>query len=127
MKKLGIEVGLRGATCTLSKTPNALNLDLQTLFRMYAGLGAIPTAIGFAGTLAVSLLYGGPTVTPQSLAVSLVIGAALTTTLARYLDLHNRCANITPVCLRCDNKRNTVCLRCDTNVTPVCIYVVTLT
>eukprot|EP00242_Pyramimonas_sp_CCMP2087_P017736 CAMPEP_0198211576 /NCGR_PEP_ID=MMETSP1445-20131203/24524_1 /TAXON_ID=36898 /ORGANISM="Pyramimonas sp., Strain CCMP2087" /LENGTH=334 /DNA_ID=CAMNT_0043885851 /DNA_START=49 /DNA_END=1053 /DNA_ORIENTATION=+ len=89
MKRLGIEVGLRGASCTLSKTPNALNLDLQTLFRMYAGLGAIPTAIGFAGTLAVSLLYGGPTVTPQSFAVSLAIGAALTTTLARYLDLHN--------------------------------------
>lgn len=89
MKKLGIEVGLRGATCTLSKTSEDLTLDAETMVQMYAGLGAIPTAIGFAATLALSLLFGGPTVTVQSVLFSLLIGSALTATLARYLDLHN--------------------------------------
>jgi len=89
MKKLGIEVGLRGAACTLSKTPEGLTPDYQTLLKMYAGLGAIPSAIGLASTLALSLLFGGPTITPQSLLFSLGIGAVLTVQLARYLDLHN--------------------------------------
>jgi len=89
MKNLGIEVGLRGAACTLSKTPDVLKSDTETLIKMYAGLGAIPTGIGLASTLALSLLFGGPTITPQSLLFSFGIGAVLTVQLARYLDLHN--------------------------------------
>jgi len=89
MKKLGIEVGLKGATCTLNNTTDELEVDTDTLLKMYAGLGAIPTTIGFSSTLLASLMFNGPQITLASFTVSLLIGAGLTYTLTRYLDLHN--------------------------------------
>ena len=46
MAKLDIDVALRGATCTLSKTSDVLEKDSGTVFKMYAALAAVPTAIG---------------------------------------------------------------------------------
>lgn len=91
MTKLGIEVGLKGATCTLSKTSEELKMDMESILRMYTGLGFAPTVIGFATTIILGLPFHGfhPTVTSQSAVVSIAIGVALTTILANYLELHN--------------------------------------
>jgi len=42
MAKLGIDIGLKGAACTLSNTPEDLSTDIGTLLVMYGGLGALP-------------------------------------------------------------------------------------
>lgn len=91
MTKLGIEVGLKGATCTLSKTSEELKMDTESILRMYTGLGFAPTVIGFATTIILGLPFHGfhPTVTSQSAVVSIAIGVALTTILANYLQLQN--------------------------------------
>mmetsp|Transcript_13430 Transcript_13430/g.38134 ORF Transcript_13430/g.38134 Transcript_13430/m.38134 type:complete len:368 (-) Transcript_13430:218-1321(-) len=42
MINLGIDVGLKGASCTLSNTSEELNTDFESLLIMYGGLSALP-------------------------------------------------------------------------------------
>jgi len=46
MIKLGIDVGMKGASCTLSQTSDKLSLDVETLLLMYGALAALPFGAG---------------------------------------------------------------------------------
>jgi len=91
MQKLGIEVGLKGATCTLNETTDEVVNDSNSLLKMYAGMGAIPTVLSFT---AFSIL-GAPWnnfhigLTPTTFLYGLGVASVATYALMRYLDLHN--------------------------------------
>jgi hypothetical protein len=91
MLKLGIEVGLKGASCTLNKTPEELTPDSEALTRMYAGLGAFPTLITFAVISILNAPWHGfhPYITGSGFLMGVGISAASTYALVRYLGLHN--------------------------------------
>jgi len=91
MQKLGIEVGLKGASCTLTKTPETLEPDTESLTKMYAGLGAAPTLITFAIISILNAPWHGfhPYVTFSGFLWGCGISAAATYALVRYLGLHN--------------------------------------
>ena len=52
MAKLGLDIGLKGAACTLSNTPDTLSTDFESLATMFGGLAALP----FAGASALWIL-----------------------------------------------------------------------
>lgn len=91
MMKLGIEVGLKGASCTLGQTPDELAKDMDSLTRMYAGLGAAPTLLSFAVVSILNAPWHGfhPYITAPGFLQALGLSAAATYALIRYLGLHN--------------------------------------
>lgn len=90
MKKLDIDVGLRGATCTISNTSPALASDVGTVAKMYSALAAIPTAIGLVPFLA-AMVLDKTDVFPASfgLGFAATFGLALTAKLVDYTGLQN--------------------------------------
>eukprot|EP00227_Mantoniella_beaufortii_P007081 CAMPEP_0197615596 /NCGR_PEP_ID=MMETSP1326-20131121/60106_1 /TAXON_ID=1155430 /ORGANISM="Genus nov. species nov., Strain RCC2288" /LENGTH=446 /DNA_ID=CAMNT_0043184477 /DNA_START=110 /DNA_END=1451 /DNA_ORIENTATION=+ len=88
MKKLGIEIGLRGATCTLSKTSPELTSDVGTLSKAYLALATIPTLIGLVPFLGATLI--GADVPPAfGLGFAAFFSIALTSKLLEYTGLQN--------------------------------------
>jgi len=85
------QVGLKGATCTLNETTDEVVNDSNSLLKMYAGMGAIPTVLSFT---AFSIL-GAPWnnfhigLTPTTFLYGLGVASVATYALMRYLDLHN--------------------------------------
>jgi hypothetical protein len=85
------QVGLKGASCTLTKTPETLEPDTESLTKMYAGLGAAPTLITFAIISILNAPWHGfhPYITFSGFLWGCGISAAATYALVRYLGLHN--------------------------------------
>jgi len=88
MKKLGIEVGLRGATCTLSNTSDKLIADTGRLAKMYGALAILPVTIGLVPYIGCSL-FGVDVPAAAGLGFALTFGAALTAKLVDYTGLQN--------------------------------------
>ena len=88
MKKLDIDVALKGATCTLSKTSDALQNDSGTVLKMYAALAAVPTAIGLAPYLFASV-FGLDLPPAFGLGFAATFGLALTAKIVDYTNLQN--------------------------------------
>ena len=88
MKKLGIDVGIRGATCTLSATSPALENDTGSVITMYSALAAVPLAVGLAPSILLGLL--GVHV-PGGLSVGFAVALCLilTAKLINYTNLQN--------------------------------------
>lgn len=87
MFKLGIEVGLRGATCTLSTTSDDLRSCPEQVASMYAGLAIIPSLICFLPYVVSEWIFNGLPAATALLPIA--AGVALTAILVRYLNLHN--------------------------------------
>lgn len=90
MKKLDIEVGLRGATCTISNTSPELTNDVGTLFKAYAAISTIPIIIGTVPYIG-AVLLGKTDVFPATfgLGFAVTFGLALASTLVNYTGLQN--------------------------------------
>ena len=88
MKKLGIDVGIRGATCTLSATSPALENDTGSVITMYSALAAVPLAVGLAPSILLGLL--GVHI-PGGLSVGFAVALCLilTAKLINYTNLQN--------------------------------------
>jgi hypothetical protein len=80
MAKLSIDVGLRGATCTLSNTSTDLIADSGTVTKMYTALAIVPSLIGIVPYLGASIF--GVDVPPAA-------GLGFAATIALGLDLHD--------------------------------------
>lgn len=88
MLKLGIDVGMKGATCTLSKTSPELQNDTTQVLTMYAALGTAPLLIGLAPGILLGLV-GVELPAALSLGFALTIAAGLTYKLVNYTNLQN--------------------------------------
>eukprot|EP00218_Dolichomastix_sp_CCMP3274_P007725 CAMPEP_0170139274 /NCGR_PEP_ID=MMETSP0033_2-20121228/5515_1 /TAXON_ID=195969 /ORGANISM="Dolichomastix tenuilepis, Strain CCMP3274" /LENGTH=339 /DNA_ID=CAMNT_0010375373 /DNA_START=44 /DNA_END=1063 /DNA_ORIENTATION=+ len=90
MTKLGIEVGMKGTSCTLTEVPETLTNDLGTLALMNAGLSAIPTTLFGLLPYAALTLFTDLSIPPAAgLLGAVTIGAAVTTQLKNYLNLND--------------------------------------
>lgn len=90
MKKLDIEVGLRGATCTLSSTSPALENDVGTVTKMYTALATAPFLIGLVPYLGAMVLGKTDVVTPAfGLGFAVTFCLLLTSQLVNYTGLQN--------------------------------------
>jgi hypothetical protein len=77
MKSLGIDVGLRGASCTLNGDPCVLKPDQGAAAQIVTALSAIP-AVFFLALFGVLGAFGGPSVpAPVSLGLGLFTGLSL--------------------------------------------------
>ena len=88
MMKLGIDVGMKGATCTLSKTPTTLENDTSAVVKMYGALALIPFLIGLAPTIFFDIL-GLHVDNGLALGFATTLAAILTYKLAEYTELNN--------------------------------------
>jgi hypothetical protein len=88
MSKLDIEVGLKGATCTLSNTSPELVNDSGTVLKMYLAISAVPTLIGLVPYLGASVL-GVDVPAGAGLGFAVVVGAALGAAIVNYTKLQN--------------------------------------
>ena len=88
MAKLDIDVAMRGATCTLSKTSDVLENDSGTVFKMYAALAAVPTAIGLVPYLAAAV-FGLDLPPAFGLGFAATFGLAITAKIVDYTSLQN--------------------------------------
>ena len=88
MLKLGIDVGMKGATCTLSKTSPELQNDTGSVLSMYAALGTAPLLIGLAPGILLGLV-GVKLPAALSLGFAITIAAGLTYKLVNYTNLQN--------------------------------------
>ncbi len=88
MMKLGIDVGMKGATCTLSKTPTTLENDTSAVAKMYGALALIPFLIGLAPTIFFDIL-GLHVDNGLALGFATTLAAILTYKLAEYTELNN--------------------------------------
>lgn len=88
MAKLDIEVAMKGATCTLSKTSDALENDGGTVFKMYAALAAVPMVIGLVPYLAASL-FSFDLPPAFGLGFAATFGLAITAKIVDYTNLQN--------------------------------------
>jgi hypothetical protein len=102
MRKLGIDVGMKGATCTLSKTPTTLENDQNAVIKMYAALALVPFLVGLSPTIFFDVI--GFTV-PNGLALGFAVTlcAILTYKLAEYTELNNA-QILTGQCPCCEDK-----------------------
>lgn len=88
MAKLDIDVAMRGATCTLSKTSDALENDSGTVFKMYAALAAVPTAIGLVPYLGAAV-FGLDLPPAFGVGFAATFGLAITAKIVDYTNLQN--------------------------------------
>merc|ERR1712196_460372 len=88
MMKLGIDMGMKGATCTLSKTPTTLENDTSAVVKMYGALALIPFLIGLAPTIFFDIL-GLHVDNGLALGFATTLAAILTYKLAEYTELNN--------------------------------------
>lgn len=100
MMKLGIDVGMKGATCTLSQTTAELENDTGSVISMYAALGTAPLLIGLAPSFVLGL-FGVKLPAALSLGFAVTVCAALTTKLINYTNLQNA-EILTGVCPCCE-------------------------
>lgn len=88
MAKLDIQVAMKGATCTLSQTPDLLENDTGTVFKMYSALAAVPTVIGLVPYLAASVFkFDLPPA--FGLGFAATFGLAVTAKIVDYTNLQN--------------------------------------
>ena len=88
MKKLGIDVGIRGATCTLSATSPVLENDTGSVITMYSALAVAPLAVGLAPSVLLGLL-GVHVPGGLSIGFAGTLCLILTVKLIKYTDLQN--------------------------------------
>jgi hypothetical protein len=88
MMKLGIDVGMKGATCTLSQTPTTLENDASAVAKMYAALALVPFLVGLAPTIVFDVL-GLHVPNGLALGFATTLAAILTYKLAEYTELNN--------------------------------------
>ena len=88
MKKLGIDVGMRGATCTLSQTSTELSNDPASVASMYSALAIAPFAVGLAPSILLGFV-GVHLPASLSLGFALTVCAALTYKVVVYTNLQN--------------------------------------
>ena len=88
MMKLGIDVGMKGATCTLSKTPTTLENDASAVAKMYGALALVPFLVGLAPTIVFDIL-GLHVPNGLALGFATTLAAILTYKLAEYTELNN--------------------------------------
>mmetsp|Transcript_17643 Transcript_17643/g.21155 ORF Transcript_17643/g.21155 Transcript_17643/m.21155 type:complete len:353 (-) Transcript_17643:717-1775(-) len=89
MLKLGIDVGLKGASCTLSKTSDDCPNDISKVAQTYAALAIAPTLVGISPFVLLALFGVDVVPAPIAAVAGLSIGAALTYQLINYLELEN--------------------------------------
>jgi len=88
MQKLGIDIGMRGATCTLSQTSTELSNDPASVASMYSALAIAPLAVGLAPSIVLGV-FGVHLPSALSLGFALTVCAALTYKLVNYTNLQN--------------------------------------
>ena len=88
MKKLGIEVGMKGATCTLSQTSTELISDTSGVFTMYAALATVPFLLGLSPSILLGF-FGVHVPSGLSLGFAATLCAGLTYKLVNYTNLQN--------------------------------------
>jgi len=91
MLQLGINVGIEGATCTITRTPDDLTPDNTGVLQMYAAIGFLPTLLlGVLPCTALAIITSGGFPSAElGLAWTVASGSALTAFLITYMDLHN--------------------------------------
>ena len=88
MAKLSIDVGLRGATCTLSNTSTDLIADSGTVTKMYTALAIVPSLIGIVPYLGASI-FGVDVPPAAGLGFAATIALGLTSMIVNYTNLQN--------------------------------------
>ena len=88
MSKLSIDVGLRGATCTLSNTSADLIADSGTVTKMYAALAIVPSLIGIVPYLGATV-FGVDVPPAAGLGFAATIALGLTSMIVNYTNLQN--------------------------------------
>ena len=91
MLAMGIDVGIEGATCTLTETPDSLSNESIEVLKMYLAIGFLPTVLlGILPWTVLSIFSNGDF---PSLGLgfgwTLTSGSVLTYLMIRYMDLHN--------------------------------------
>uniref|UniRef100_A0A061RZ43 Pgr5-like a isoform 1 n=1 Tax=Tetraselmis sp. GSL018 TaxID=582737 RepID=A0A061RZ43_9CHLO len=89
MTNLGIDVGMKGASCTLSDTSQNLEADLETTLLMYAALSALPFLGGSAIWWLADLAAPGNLPGVSYLAFVGLFTAALVTAIMNVAELSN--------------------------------------
>jgi hypothetical protein len=100
MRKLGIDVSMKGATCTLSQTSTGLENDNGSVLNMYAALATAPLLVGLAPSFVLGL-FGVKLPAALSLGFAITVCAALTYKLVNYTNLQNA-EILTGVCPCCE-------------------------
>jgi len=88
MAKLDVDVGLRGATCTMSKTSDKLTSDSSAVTKMYLAIGAVPTVLGLTPYVLGSI-FGFDIPFTAGVGFGLTVGALLTASIVNYTGLQN--------------------------------------
>lgn len=87
MSKLGIDVGLKGASCTLNKTPEEIENDVVRVAQMYLALAALPAGATFLGWGGLSVFANFPFWPATYL--SIIVGAIASYKIADFTGLIN--------------------------------------
>ena len=91
MLQMGINVGIEGATCTISQPPDDVANDPSGVMQMFLAIGLLPTVLlGVLPSTAAQFLTGGSFPSPAlGVGWSLASGSAMTYAMIRYMGLHN--------------------------------------
>ena len=86
-----INVGIEGATCTISQPPDDVSNDPSGVMQMFLAIGLLPTVLlGVLPSTAAQFLTGGSFPSPAlGVGWSLASGSAMTYAMIRYMGLHN--------------------------------------
>jgi len=104
MMQMGIDVGIEGMTCTMTKPSDALTLDTAGVVQMYSAIGFIPTIlVGVVPWVLFNILSGGNFPAAVGLGWTFTAGPALTYLMVKYMDLHNT-EILTGACPCCEGK-----------------------
>ena len=91
MQQLGINVGIEGATCTISQPPDDVANDPSGVLQMFLAIGFLPTVLlGVLPSTVTGFFTGGSFPSPAlGIGWTLASGSALTYAMIRYMGLHN--------------------------------------